>query len=148
MKLWFDDKRTPLPGYNVWVKSAFIAIEQLKTNKYKEISLDHDVGPETLVGKGIDVVKFIEDAAFTKKLKPLKSYVHTSNMGVQTNMHTGLLNASRFWKRPDTAFIRHYDHEVQCLLQESIEKWTALKVAWDRVFEKHMDDFEAVMTLV
>lgn len=85
MKLWLDDVRLPPDGW-VWAKTAGEAIVLLADNVFDEVSLDHDLGPES-AGTGYQVVCWLEervmtDDAFTAPVV----HVHTSNPSARTKM--------------------------------------------------------------
>lgn len=46
VKIWFDDKRIPPPGYNIWCKDFESALAVLQSNIVDEMSWDHDIAPE------------------------------------------------------------------------------------------------------
>lgn len=111
MRLWLDDERDPKnpkiqklfnsKGDEIWVKTAWEAIEYLKTNKVKFISLDHDLGPEE-AGTGMDVAKWIEENAYLNKLSRLVCKVHSQNVIGSKNIKKALYNAERFWKENES----------------------------------------------
>jgi hypothetical protein len=98
MKLWLDDIRLPPPNWH-WVKSAKEAIILLDSGVVKEISLDHDLGDDMIMGTGYDVAVAIEQGAFNGTLAPLVWNVHSANpVGIQ-KMLQALRNADRFWEQ-------------------------------------------------
>ena len=60
MKVYLDDLRDTPPG---WARAftAQEAIELLRTGTVDEIDLDHDLGVESEVGTGYDVLTWIEN---------------------------------------------------------------------------------------
>lgn len=109
MRLWLDDFRDPAVFSPVscrgpceepwiWVKKAYDAIVWLMTNTVTEISLDHDLGDEEIVGSGYMVAKWIEMKAHEGYLKPLKWKVHSANPVGRKNMEAAMKNAERFWE--------------------------------------------------
>lgn len=97
MKLWLDDARSMPSDYDVHVKSAFIAIELLKTGLITHIGLDHDLGPVEEVGNGHMVSDFIEEAAYHKTLKPLTWSIQSSNAVEVERMTVTLKRAENYW---------------------------------------------------
>jgi hypothetical protein len=103
MKVWLDDERDPvewLPsirwfrgrdaaelGEWVWTKTAPDAIALLDADVVTEMSLDHDLGEETDVGSGYDVLVWIEErVALDETYGPPVIHVHTSNLGARDRM--------------------------------------------------------------
>jgi hypothetical protein len=102
-RLWLDDERDPrewLPDISwmrgrsaedfegwVWVQTAHEAMALIETGEVTEASLDHDLGDESVVGNGYQVVNDPDRRSF---LDPAFSipivHVHTSNAGARTRM--------------------------------------------------------------
>ena len=79
MKLYLDDTR-PTPVGWTRAYTAQETIEYLKTGKVEELSLDHDLGDETLVGTGYLVLQWIEKEVFFHGFKPPSvMVVHSAN---------------------------------------------------------------------
>ena len=96
IKLWLDDIRPMPPTFNTYVKTAKEAIKYLESDKVTEISFDHDLGePEN--GTGYDVAKWIEEAAYYKKIKPIKWQVHSANPIGAKNIENAMRMAEQFW---------------------------------------------------
>jgi hypothetical protein len=96
MKVYLDDLRSTPEG---WVRAytAWEAIEFLETGKVEEISLDHDLGDEQIVGTGHDVIKWIEEAVATGEFNPPKNIiVHSSNPSGSARMKAGIKSIQRF----------------------------------------------------
>lgn len=97
MKVYLDDEReTP----NGWVRVYWPseAIEILKTNKVKEISLDHDLGNDDR-GTGYDVVLWIEESVVTKGFKAPIIKVHSANSSARAKMELGIKSIYRFMEK-------------------------------------------------
>ncbi|MGA3245851.1 MAG: cyclic-phosphate processing receiver domain-containing protein [Bacteroidota bacterium] len=65
-----------------WVRAytAAEAIEHLKTGAVEELSLDHDLGVEELVGTGYTVLQWIEKEVYLNGFKPPRVMtVYSSN---------------------------------------------------------------------
>ena len=75
------------------------AIAQLLTGDVTHVSLDHDLGDETLVGSGYQVAKWIEEQAFLNKLKRFTWALHTQNPVGEKNMRAALLKADEYWSK-------------------------------------------------
>jgi hypothetical protein len=105
INLWLDDKRDPKefsPHIDwVWVKTAKVAIAALEAGIVKCISLDHDLGPEWETGNGYMVAKYIEEAAYLRKIPQLEWHVHSQNSVGVASMKAALNNANRYWSTPN-----------------------------------------------
>jgi len=99
MKLWLDDKRLPLAGYDLWIKTSKEFIDALVKyeGQVEEISLDHDLGSKDVTGEGYDVILWLEEQAHSDTYPPLKIIVHTSNTPARNRMLAGAENAYRYW---------------------------------------------------
>lgn len=78
MKLFLDDKRDPPIGWQLCT-TAWSCIFYLRTQKVTEISLDHDLGNDSLYGTGYDVLKWIERSVAAGDYPPPKIHIHTMN---------------------------------------------------------------------
>ncbi len=88
MKVYLDDEReAPLGWHRVYWPDE--AIELLKTDRVKELSLDHDLGDDNR-GTGYDVVLWIEEAVFTKGFNPPEIFVHSANSSAKLKMELGI----------------------------------------------------------
>jgi hypothetical protein len=92
MKVYLDDVRDTPDG---WVRAytAKEAIQLLIDNNVAEISLDHDLGDESvsLCGNGYDVVKWIEiHAHCNKDFNIPKMTVHSSNPPARVRMEQAI----------------------------------------------------------
>jgi hypothetical protein len=79
MRLFLDDNRLTPKG---WVRAytAEEAIEYLKTGEVEELSLDHDLGIEEMVGTGYAVLEWIEKEVHLHGFKPPEIMtVHSAN---------------------------------------------------------------------
>jgi len=93
-----SEKRVSLAkNYDVWVKTASEAIEVLRTGRVYSISLDHDLGDESIVGSGYEVACWIEENAYYGVLPKLKWHCHSANPVGVANMTKALENADRYW---------------------------------------------------
>jgi hypothetical protein len=101
MNLWLDDERDPKdfsPHIDwVWVKTAKVAIAALEAGIVERISLDHDLGPEWETGNGYMVAKWIEEAAYTRRIPKLAWSIHSQNSVGAASMRMALNNADRYW---------------------------------------------------
>lgn len=90
MKLYLDDERETPEGW----KRCYTArecISILENGGVEELSLDHDLGDENVAGTGYDVVKWIEEAVFTRGyVPPRRIRLHTQNTTGKQNMRAGL----------------------------------------------------------
>lgn len=92
MKIYLDDERKTPKG---WIRTYGVkeTIDLLKTNKVKEISLDHDLGKEN--ENGYDVLLWIEEELYFKRLNPLKIHIHTANLSARKKMELAVKNIKR-----------------------------------------------------
>lgn len=102
MKVWLDDKDTEdkfiPPIFDVHVKTAQECIELIKTGKVAQVSLDHDLGDENIVGNGYMVASFIEEEAYFGRISKLEWDIHSDNPVGIKRMTIALENADRFWR--------------------------------------------------
>lgn len=110
MKIWLDDTRDPdstvegvraqsymrgrpddeCAGWH-WVRTAAEAITLLSVVEVEEISLDHDLGDNPLVGNGNQVVVWLEEATvINDDYWPPVLHVHSGNPGAGDKMVMGL----------------------------------------------------------
>ena len=87
MKIYLDDER-PTPDGWTRAYTAKEAIKLLKENNVKEISLDHDLGDESVVlcGNGYDVISWIELQVACSNYVPPVIHIHTSNASARVKM--------------------------------------------------------------
>lgn len=101
MKVWLDDKdegtRKMPEGYDRHAKEAQTAINWIEGFTVTEISLDHDLGDESIVGSGYTVAKHIEERAFQGCIPRIKWHLHTDNPVGRDRMRVALENADRYW---------------------------------------------------
>lgn len=93
-KLWLDDER---PGPEGWVhvKTAHDAILYLTIGNIDEVSLDHDLGPDS-AGTGYDVACWLEEVAMTDPSFPVPLvHVHTANASARGKMIQAVHNIDR-----------------------------------------------------
>ena len=106
-RLFLDDERDPrewLPDMRwfrgrdhneldewAWVRTAHEALRILEAGDVAEVSLDHDLGPEDVVGSGYDVLKWIEErVALDETYQPPVIHIHTSNIGARDRMESAV----------------------------------------------------------
>jgi hypothetical protein len=97
INLWLDDCRPMPAGYDLHVFTAQAAIAALETGTVEKVSLDHDLGPEWQTGNGYMVAKWIEEAAYLRRIPKLEWYVHSQNSVGVASMKMALNNANRYW---------------------------------------------------
>ncbi|KJY86599.1 hypothetical protein TW84_19630 [Vibrio neptunius] len=90
MKVFLDDERTPPKGW-ILVRWPEEAINYLKQGNVECISLDHDLGNDS-VGTGYDVVLWIEKQVAENGFKPPKIKVHSANVSAKIKMTAGIKN--------------------------------------------------------
>ena len=84
MKVWLDDLREAPEG---WIRVYWPedCIELLQTGNVTEISLDHDLGDDS-VGTGYDVLLWIEKAVHCNGFTAPRMYVHSANTSAREKM--------------------------------------------------------------
>lgn len=93
-KVWLDDER-PAPEGWYHVKTAAEAIEALERGPVSEISLDNDLGLDD--EEGYDVMKFLEEKAFSDKSFHIPViHIHTANPVARQKMQAGIENIRKF----------------------------------------------------
>lgn len=97
IRVWLDDARPMPPGWTHHVKTANEAIALLVTGRVESISLDHDLGDETVTGTGYQVACWIEEQAWTGPLAPLEILIHSANPVGAANMRAAIISAQRAW---------------------------------------------------
>ncbi len=101
MKLWVDDER-PMPSdFDLHVKTAQEAIEQIDTGKVSLISLDHDLGSLDFDKTGYAVASYIEAGAFSGKISRMELRVHSANPVGVKSIQMAFQGANKFWDRYD-----------------------------------------------
>lgn len=93
MKVYLDDERTPPDGW-VLVRWPAEAIALLESGAVEEVSLDHDLGDDT-VGTGYDVVIWIEEAVAVRGFVPPRIHIHTANPSARVKMEAGVASILR-----------------------------------------------------
>jgi hypothetical protein len=90
MKVYLDDERTTPFG---WVRAYWPkeVIKLLKTGKVTDLSLDHDLGNDS-IGTGYDVILWIEEAVYINNFIPPIIVVHSSNLSARKKMNLGISN--------------------------------------------------------
>jgi len=93
MKIWLDDQcdsndtNRATPAGWVGVKTKQDAIARLETHTVEALSLDHDLGDETVVGSGYDVLEWLEIAVVERGfIPPPEIKVHSANPAVYPKM--------------------------------------------------------------
>lgn len=79
MKIWLDDLRQAPEGWER-TYNARTTIKLLETEDVEEISLDHDLGNDEVVGTGYDVVLHMEKMASEGRKIPRRCAVHSQNI--------------------------------------------------------------------
>lgn len=107
IEIFIDDERNPADplikrlfgstGSEVWVKTAKEAICLLEKGNVSSISLDHDLGDESIQNSGIAVANWIEHAAFDGRIGRLSWRIHSANPVGSKNMMRALVKADEFW---------------------------------------------------
>lgn len=88
MKVFLDDVRNPPDGW-ILCRWPHEVIELLKTNNVTHLSLDHDLGDDS-IGDGYDVILWIEKAVVTESFNPPHITVHSANVAAVKRMLMGI----------------------------------------------------------
>ncbi len=91
MKLWVDDVR-PAPEGWVWAKTLKEALDHYTSQKWDEISFDHDLGLED----SRELATIIEENAYYGG-KPPKWHVHSANPIGAAWLKSALERADKYW---------------------------------------------------
>jgi hypothetical protein len=78
MKVYLDDQRPAPPGW-VLVRNADDAIDQLRTGKVTELSLDYDLG-DPHFGTGLQVLDWLEQALEERKVSLPRLTAHSGSV--------------------------------------------------------------------
>lgn len=97
INVWLDDIRLPPEGFQ-WVKTAWDAINLIKTGKVGYISLDHDLSDDVAFGTGYDVASYIEEYAY-RGGRRIKWNIHSANPVGRRRMEAALMSADRYWRK-------------------------------------------------
>jgi hypothetical protein len=93
MKVYLDDVReAPVGWMRVYWPDEAIAL--LESGAVTEISLDHDLGDDTR-GTGYDVVRWIEEAVFTRHFVAPSIHIHSANPVGRDRMTRGIAAIER-----------------------------------------------------
>ena len=92
MKIFLDDEREEPPGW-IRVRWPDEAIELLKKGGVEIISLDHDLGDDT-IGTGYDVVLWLEEQANHQMVPP--EINPSANSSARIKMLAGIERIKRF----------------------------------------------------
>lgn len=95
MKVYLDDERVAPDGW-VQVRWPNEAIDLLKTGKVKELSLDHDLGDDAR-GTGYDVLLWLEEQVFNRKMKPPEITIHSANSSARRKMQMAVASIYRIY---------------------------------------------------
>ena len=90
MKVYPDDVRQPPKGW-VLVKWPAQAIKLLQTGEVTHISLDHDLGDDS-VGTGYDVILWIEQEVVLHGFIAPIIQVHSANTPARRKMEAGIMS--------------------------------------------------------
>lgn len=93
MKIYLDDER-PTPDGWVGCRWPEEVIRLLETGVVTYLSLDHDLGDDSL-GTGYDVVLWIEERVATSSYLPPVIVVHSANVSARLKMEAGIRNISK-----------------------------------------------------
>ena len=94
MKKWQDDIR-PAPDGSLQTYTERQTIDVLKSGGVTELSVDHDLGDENVVGTGYGVLLWIEDRVATTTFVPPTLYVHSANTSAAEKMQLAIMSIKR-----------------------------------------------------
>lgn len=84
MKIFLDDTR-PAPNGWTLMRWPHEVIAALQTEQVTEISLDHDLGDDT-VGTGYDVLVWLEGTVARQRFELPVIHIHTANSAARPRM--------------------------------------------------------------
>lgn len=95
MKVWLDDVRPAPEGY-VWVKTGLDCIDLLINHwdEIRQVSLDHDLGDDTVTGTTVATFIEMRVIAFQDALS-FTVAIHSANPVGRKNMEAALRSAKR-----------------------------------------------------
>ena len=96
MKIFLDDVRETPEGYVhcYWPSEV---IELLKTNQVTELSLDHDLGDDS-IGTGYDVLTWLEEQVLCHSFTPPPVIkVHSANPVAKQRMLSAIASIYNYW---------------------------------------------------
>lgn len=97
LKVFLDDIRTPPDDTWVIVRTVEQAKQLLKDNVVAVLSLDHDLGESEPTG--YDLVCWIEEQVFKRKLLSPVMKIHSANPVGRKNMEAGIQSIIRMSTR-------------------------------------------------
>lgn len=101
MNIYLDDIRNPnSEGWTI-VRDAYSAIDIILSNwnNIDNISLDHDLGDESIVGNGYKVVLAIENYVYKNHPAHLpKIYVHSANPVASKRMCSAINHINKIYQ--------------------------------------------------
>jgi hypothetical protein len=98
VKVFLDDIR-PTPDGWIRTYSVTETIDLLQTGQVTELSLDHDLGVESQVGTGYDVLLWIEEQVVTNKFRPPVMVIHSDNAAGIARMRLAIESIKRLASR-------------------------------------------------
>jgi hypothetical protein len=96
-KVYLDDVRMAPDGW-IRTKTAPETINLLKKGGINYLSLDHDLGENSGVGCGYDVLLWIEEQVFTNGFVPPRITIHSDNSGARPKMKAAIEKIYRLHK--------------------------------------------------
>lgn len=117
-RIWIDDERKPLPGYNVWVRNDFDHFKDYidkTTDRIVELSFDHDLGHSL---NGLQLITMIEEMVFNDVKFPKLNgiYIHTANGAARQPMLHAAKNIARKIETIEMVRVRNYEWELEDML--------------------------------
>ena len=97
MKIYLDDVRKEPSGWHrcYWPNQV---IELLSDTEVTDISLDHDLGDDS-IGTGYDVLVWIEEQVYVNNYSPPKISIHTANTAAKARMISAVDSIARLCRR-------------------------------------------------
>jgi hypothetical protein len=100
VNIWLDDKRPMPPGFDVHCINGNHAAKLIRCGLVDMISLDHDLGDESIYGTGYTVAKEIEELSLKGgPSRMLTVYLHTQNPVGWDRMAAALRQAIKYGGR-------------------------------------------------
>ena len=111
IKVFLDDERLAPNGW-IPVRWPHEAIRWLEQGLVESISLDHDLGDDT-VGTGYDVLKWIEKRVVLYGYVPPEILIHTANPAARLRMLAALDQIEKLVQRNKDANANQSEHQIR-----------------------------------
>lgn len=121
-RLWLDDVRRPLPGFDLWARTAEDAREYMRLHEVEAVSLDHDLGGHDLDPDADETYLFRGDAEdsglrfaewmIKHDIVPRTVYIHSWSPVGAENMQRAFDNAAQRGLISNCPVVRRVPYQV------------------------------------